>query len=449
MVTELSIEKKIQHAVQSGPVMIYGAHLVAVELYRYLKSMYENFDFAGFAVTSAESNPSELENEKVTELCVCQAERNTTVFIAMPERYHSEAEVYARKYGFISFLKVTLEDMSELKGKALLGIWKKTVNQKLSLYKDRYDTSWLNMADVADASGSDDDLAKRHYKFPTLYYLDMKDMFYETEKFDFYRDYERVFGVYHNLHAFSACERPARLSDDAGKKNVLMVYMVFSQWDGGKSPEKGFPAWIYPIQAGSALTECKARTYLDETGESISERNKSFAEMTAAYWVWKNAEPVKYKGLCHYRRHFVLTEEAVMALEENGVDVILTTPRFAPGGIGRMFQAETPVKEAVYQAMLKAVHDCHPEDVSLMESYMGECLYCPNNMVIARSGIYDAYCEWIFPVLFRMAKIDEESGYGHESDRHIAYAAELLTSYFFVKHKGEYLIAVTDYRFSC
>ena len=79
---------------------------------------------------------------------------------------------------------------------------------------------------------------------------------------------------------------------------------------------------------------------------------------------------------------------------------------------------------------------------------MEQCLYCPNNMVIAKSEIYDAYCEWIFPILFRMEEMDEEKGYGHKGDRHIAYAAEILTSYYFARHKDEYFIAVTDYSFN-
>ena len=46
-----------------------------------------------------------------------------------------------------------------------------------------------------------------------------------------------------------------------------------------------------------------------------------------------------------------------------------------------------------------------------------------------------------------MMEIDQETGYKHETDRHVAYAAELLTSYFFSVHKEEYCVAVTDYKF--
>ena len=68
-------------------------------------------------------------------------------------------------------------------------------------------------------------------------------------------------------------------------------------------------------------------------------------------------------------------------------------------------------------------------------------------MVIARDKLYDSYCDWIFPILEGMLEYDIETGYGHERDRHIAYAAELLTSYFFLKKKRGLKLAVTDYKF--
>ena len=440
-------EDEIKKALKRGTVMIYGAHLTAIELYRYLKKLKKDFEFAGFVVSAMEGNPSELEGERVRDIYSCQAAKDTTVLIAMPEKYHDETEAYARRLGYFSFLRVSLEEMSELKGRELLCSCKKLENPKFNLDRDEYDTSWLNMYDASNLSRQQDHSAKRHYKFPTLYYLDSEAMFREAEKFDFYRDYERVFGCYHNLHALPVYEQPG-VFPNAGKiEKILNIYMVFSQWDSAKMVYQKYPSWIYPVQAGSALSEHRANAFLDEAGDTISEKNGIFAEMTAAYWIWKNAKPVKYKGLCHYRRHFVLSEGEIMSLERNGIDVILTTPRYVPGGLKEMFLAETPVKEPVYQHMIKAVEECHIKDKDGFSDYMRECLYCPNNMVAARSEIYDAYCEWVFPILFRMLEIDKATGYDHTQDRHIAYAAELLTSYFFVKNREKYCMAAVDYKF--
>lgn len=440
---------EIQHVLNNGSILIYGAHLVAIELYRYLKALNIKFQFAGFVVTDMEGNPEVLEQKDVLEIADYQADKNVTVMIAMPEKYHDEAEAYARGLGFSTFIRIGQREMSILKGRQLLYDYKKYGLSCFDLYEDPNDASWLNMTDSLQSCQSvqvqREPLAERHYKFPTLYYLSSEIVFHIAKKFDFYGDYERVLGTYRNLHAFPFQSTPD-MNYEKTDKQPLHIYMVFSQWDSSSIAKTEYPQWICPIQAGSILTEKKSGEFLDETGDSISEKNNILAEMTAAYWIWKNAAPVKYKGLCHYRRHFIITEEEVMTLEANGFDVVLTTPRYAPGGIQNMFLKETPVREPVYRTMLRAIGECHPEDKDGFEKYMEESLYYPNNMVIARSAVYDTYCEWVFPVLFRMMEIEREDGYGHEKDRHIAYAAEVLTSFYFSEHKKDYCIAITDYQ---
>ena len=187
--------------------------------------------------------------------------------------------------------------------------------------------------------------------------------------------------------------------------------------------------------------------FYEDMGETITDQNRIFAEMTGAYWIWKNRNHAAYKGLCHYRRHFIISEEEIRALEQSRIDAILTTPRYVPYGVGNMFLAETPVKKGVYESMLQAVRECAPEDALRFQIYLDSCFYYPNNMVIARNDIYNAYCEWVFKILFRMSEIETQKGNVQTEDRRIAYAAELLTSFYFAKNKDIYRIAVTDYQF--
>ena len=45
----------------------------------------------------------------------------------------------------------------------------------------------------------------------------------------------------------------------------------------------------------------------DDEGDNISNKNKTYCELTAQYWAWKNME-ADYYGFFHYRRYFHLIQ---------------------------------------------------------------------------------------------------------------------------------------------
>lgn len=62
--------------------------------------------------------------------------------------------------------------------------------------------------------------------------------------------------------------------------------------------------FLYPIQVGAALAGSRlpGMAYYDDDGDNISEKNRSYSEMTAHYYAWKNID-AEYYGLFHYRRY--------------------------------------------------------------------------------------------------------------------------------------------------
>lgn len=76
-----------------------------------------------------------------------------------------------------------------------------------------------------------------------------------------------------------------------------------------------------PIQVGAALhPDLNLCTLKDNDGDdNISDRNGYYCELTAHYWVWKNAKRLypnlKYVGFCHYRRWFNFGSDAEMILK--------------------------------------------------------------------------------------------------------------------------------------
>ena len=419
-------------------IIIYGAHLIAIELCRYIKSNNYDCTIIGFAVTSLKDNPDVLEGLPVKEITEYTADSDTTVVIAMPAKYHNEVTEYANSLGFVNILCIDQLEMERLKSEQLL---KKFKSDRYFLYEDIYDKSWLNISEKIHMDV--DSEIRRHFKYPTLYYISSA----KTEKITSQRNLEQCFS---ECFGECRCIRDLKITSknvDDSVRDILKIYMVFSQWDNGNMSQMQLPEWIVPIQAGSALTDNKSNEILDESGNNISEMNRGLAELTAAYWVWKNEHNSIYKGICHYRRHFVITEDEIRVLQSNNVNAILTTPRFAPDGVGKMFLAETPVKESVYNNMITAVTEIYPNDAELFVNYLANEFYVPNNMVVARNKVYDDYCSWMFPVIFRMMELDKENEYGHETDRHNAYAAELLTSFYFSKIKDNTNIYITDYHF--
>ena len=59
-----------------------------------------------------------------------------------------------------------------------------------------------------------------------------------------------------------------------------------------------------PIQVGKAISTVDLGFAGDDTGDNISDKNRSFCELTAHYWAWKNLGEADYVGLSHYRRYF-------------------------------------------------------------------------------------------------------------------------------------------------
>ncbi len=437
----------------SGQLLIYGAHLVALECCRILVDNGKGSQIVGFAVTEKKGNPEQLEGYPVKEIdaYIDQCDE-LTVIIAMPGKFHSTVAGYAKEKGFRKFIRVGLEEMSALKSRRMISECRNHPELTFHLKENDHDISWMDI--MVDAIPS-----HIYFKFPTLFYKNTKDIFRAASNCDFAKEYQETLGQYRNLHKI-----PGEWTEGAEPlADLMQVYMIFSENDSASLSMRGYNPWIVPLHAGRRKEKDAAnfmssqeerrdlkrvfQCFYDDMGETITDQNRIFAEMTGAYWIWKNRNHAAYKGLCHYRRRFIISEEEIQALEQNRIDAILTTPRYVPYGVGNMFLAETPVKKSVYESMLQAVEECAPEDALRFQIYLDSCFYYPNNMVIARNAIYNAYCQWVFKILFRMSEIETQKGNGQMEDRRIAYGAELLTSFYFAKNKDNYRIAVTDYQF--
>lgn len=140
----------------------------------------------------------------------------------------------------------------------------------------------------------------------------------------------------------------------------------------------------------------------DDTGESISQLNCFYGELTGLYWLWRNYEGQENIGICHYRRYFcdehcrlLSSKEADLLLEQ--YDVITTEAFRIEEESYRDLYASSHYVEDLDEAG-QVIKELYPEDYKVfLEVINGKTHYKGNLMVTSREN-FDAYCEWLFSI---------------------------------------------------
>lgn len=189
-----------------------------------------------------------------------------------------------------------------------------------------------------------------------------------------------------------------------------------------------------PIQVGRAISDIKLDMIGDDTGDNISEKNKSYCELTAMYWMWKNVKDTDYIGLCHYRRFFNynFAEDNCDNLFADGTAAIMVAPIYRLLGV--QHKAMIFVCAEDLAIMASTIRRLYPDYIDTMEKVvLGNVDYC-FNMLVCRKELYDSYCEWLFNILFECEKKIKPSPYSR-AQRVFGYLAEILMQIYFQKNK--------------
>lgn len=225
----------------------------------------------------------------------------------------------------------------------------------------------------------------------------------------------------------------------------VAVYVVRSVFDKPLKQPYELASYEKEIQAGAALTRERLSDNMatDDTGKHISARNKQFCELTALYWIWKNAKE-DIVGMVHYRRHFILPEDWVERMRRNEVDVILPVPLYVAPSVADNYRERHDVSDWEY--MMQYLQENHGAEYSQAEEFFEKNLYSPCNMFIMRKEVLDELCTWLFPILFYVA------GYGgekkdHYQNRYPGFLSERLMSFYFEKHRNRFKVVYADKNF--
>ena len=188
-----------------------------------------------------------------------------------------------------------------------------------------------------------------------------------------------------------------------------------------------------PIHVGRAISKYKdemADMIGDDTGDNISEKNSSYSEMTAHYWIWKNVHDVEYVGLCHYRRLFGIdiTSENIEQIMR-GYDVMMVNPDYQIDSVYSCFVKFIGGENMTIASQV--IKKLCPEYYEGLIRLGDDVKYHPYNMLICKKEIYDRYAEWIFPILMECERYIKPSPYSN-ANRVIGYIAEMITQLYFI-----------------
>ena len=200
-----------------------------------------------------------------------------------------------------------------------------------------------------------------------------------------------------------------------------------------------------PIQVGKTIGLNDFGYLGDDTGDNISDKNRSFNELTALYWAWKNEffKDSDFCGLVHYRRYFSGQDTAI-----NGKRVL------GPDGAEKLMadsDVVVPKKRNYFVETIKShyIHAHYEKDfnhirelileqspsyIDAFDRVMGQRSLHLYNMFIMRPELFTAYCEWLFPLLFELEKRVDISSYDDYQKRIFGFLAERLFNVWLLKN---------------
>jgi hypothetical protein len=232
---------------------------------------------------------------------------------------------------------------------------------------------------------------------------------------------------FRNMTQFALLEDCA-FAVGAAARGDWRVYMARSAYDRPLAAAPELPEWVVPLHAGAALDGRRLAETADDSGDNISARNRSYAELTATYWVWKNTR-CRVKGVCHYRRMLAAGPEALEALESGRIDAVLPLPFVCLPDTRAQWGRFVPPGD--WAAAEKALEEAgRPSGAEAGEILAGRYHYS-YNMLIARAEVFDDYCAWLFGALERA----EAHGAGAGGGKVMAYMGEVLTSLYFMSRR--------------
>lgn len=182
----------------------------------------------------------------------------------------------------------------------------------------------------------------------------------------------------------------------------------------------------------------------DNTGDNISYLNRSFNEVTAIYWAWKNYDKLgnpDYIGLMHYRRHLNILDKWKIGctpkqyINEIGLNYNSLKEIFSEYDL--IIPKKTYARKEKYnidilcQAELKVLERKYPELNAERKKYEKDRMVHFGNIFIMKREYFFSFCEALFDILFASKLYYENTCTKINELAHYGCASEYLTTFYF------------------
>lgn len=193
-----------------------------------------------------------------------------------------------------------------------------------------------------------------------------------------------------------------------------------------------------PVYVGSAIGH-SLPYQPDDEGDNISEKNPGYCELTGLYWAWKNLD-CDYLGLAHYRRHFTVRSRSYRR-RHAPMECVLTGAKLKQ----LLLQAQiiVPKKRRYYIETLyshyahthyaehlditrEIIAERYPDDLAAFDRVMKQTWGYMFNMYIMEKSLSDAYCAWLFDILFELERRVGDRAYSAYQGRFYGRVGEIL-----------------------
>lgn len=216
---------------------------------------------------------------------------------------------------------------------------------------------------------------------------------------------------------------------------------------------------LFPIQVGAALSTVRFPDFLqDDIGYNISKKNRSYCELTAQYWAWKNID-ADYYGFFHYRRYLypdlnakrpyrIEHKPSISLLDKLGYSefekLILQYDMILPKGEDMYLAVDEHYSTAPFhhqedlELTKQIIRRIYPELVPAMDEYLSGTICYFGNIFIMRKQIFQDYCSWLFTILEEFDALSNTVRYTRQEQRVDGYLGERLLGIYYTGHKNEW-----------